>query len=924
MSAFMHLHAHSRYSTLDGMSSVAQMVEIAAKDGQPGLALTDHGLMSGSLELYKECKKYGIRPFPGIEAYLVKTLEKEEQRYHCGLLALNLEGYRALVKLSSLSHGKDHFHRKPRISFPELLEFGRQHGRDVVLLSGCYFGIVIQTYLDAGESVAGDVIRRLAKCFPHFYIEIQMHNTVHKDGSTDWDLANWLMVMAHFYELPVVVTQDAHYAVREDKPAHEMMKKLGYMSSDESEILFPGNSYHLATTGWMEHQYQGQIEAWEEAQGSFRRILVENSLEMPALDNYKFHVPRLSKLPNTTLREEAEKGLAWRKATDQKYQERLNYELSTIKTMGYANYFLLTSRLLTWCSDSGILTNTRGSANGSLVCWALGITQIDPLKWGISFDRFMHPTRQKPPDIDVDVERDRRQELIAHISEDFDVTSIGTFLKMGESGETGRGSVFVKYLSYKRKVLGDKFKDSEFGSLENLWGLDKIVPDDAQTLRRLARMSVLTGGGTHAAGYVLASSSYPLSNYIPTMLVGGVSGNRVTQMTMDDCETAGYVKEDFLGVAALTTVAKILEAIGRKTKYGLTWIPDDDKQACAELSSGRTGTGIFQFEGYSTAKGARQMRIRNCRDAIICLALTRPASLDAGADQEYMEFRKRLKKPAYIHPIFEQYTKETYGVFVIQDQVIDVIRAIGMSYEDLNDMLKAVKASNERIKEAEKTFARIAPHFKRLCVKQGMSHTQAIQAWNKVRSFSDYGFNRAHATAYGLLGYRMAYLKIHYPLEFMCATLQTWAGTEKEPVYQHEARRMGITIHRASVHDSDLNWTIEGEGLRKGLLSTKGIGPAFAEKIIRQREIADFYSEEDLQKRCGKVVFDALGHTLEPLSAKEEEAAKVAIREAGALQRKARKEAKAAIAEAERKARKEAKTLRFDLSKPIGQKVGAK
>ncbi len=910
MTAFFHLHAHSKYSCLDGMSSIADMVKIVAEDGQPALAISDHGLMSGSLELYKECKKYGIRPFPGIEAYIVKTLEKEEERYHIGLLALDLEGYRALVNLSTLSFGRDHFYRKPRISLPELLEFGKQHGKHVVLLSGCYFGLVIQTFLSDGEAAAGGVVDNLARGFHNFYIEVQMHNTVHRDGSTDWDLANWLVALAHFKGIPIVVTQDAHYAERADKPAHEMMKKLGYMSSDESEILFPGNSYHLATAGWMEHQYAGQMEAWEEAQGSFRRILLENSLEMPALDNYKFHVPRLSKLPNTTLREEAEKGLVWRKKeTDQKYLERLDYELSTVKKMGYANYFLLTSRLLKWCSEQGILTNTRGSANGSLVCWALGITQIDPLKWGISFDRFMHPTRQKPPDIDVDVERDRRQELIAHISEDFDVTSIGTFLKMGESGETGRGSVFVKYLSYKRKVLGDKFKDSEFGRLENLWGLDKIVPDDAQTLRRLARMSVFTGGGTHAAGYVLASSGYPLANYIPTMLVGGVSGNRVTQMMMDDCETAGYVKEDFLGVAALTTVAKILEAIGRKTKYGLTWIPDDDKQACAELSSGRTGTGIFQFEGYSTAKGARQMRIRNCRDAIICLALTRPAALDAGADQEYMEFRKRLKKPTYIHPIFEQYTKETYGVFVIQDQVIDVIRAIGMSYEDLNDMLKAVKASNERIKEAEKTFARIAPHFKRLCVKQGMTHTQAMQAWNKVRSFSDYGFNRAHATAYGLLGYRMAYLKVHYPLEFMCATLQTWAGAENEPLYQQEARRMGITIHRASIHDSDENWKIENGGLRKGFLSVKGIGKKGAPKIVAQREIADFYSEEDLQKRCGKVVFDVLGHTLEPLSAKEREAAQAVIKIATAKKR--------AVVVAKKA------TPRFDLSKPIGRKVGA-
>ena len=866
---FFHLHAHSRYSTLDGMSPVAEMVEIAARNGQPGLALTDHGLMSGCLELYKECKKNGIKPFPGIEAYVVRTLDKESERYHCGIVALDLDGYRALVRLSTLSHQRDHFYFKPRISLAELVEFGSAYGEHVALFSGCYFGLVVQTYLQSGEPAAGGIIKKLAKVFPKFFIEIQMHNTIHRDGSTDWDLANWLFANANFYGLPVIATQDSHYSDRRDKPAHEMMKKLGYMSSDESEILFPGNSYHLATTGWMEKQYAGQREIWDAAQSSYMRLMLDNHLELPALDKYQFHVPRMSATPDTQLKKLAEKGLFWRlKTTDAKYQERLNYELSTIAQMGYANYFLLTSKLLSWCRDQGILTNTRGSANGSLVCWALGITQIDPLHWGISFDRFMHPTRQKPPDIDVDVERDRREELIAHIAESFTVTPIGTFAKMGGDEETGRGSVFVKYLAYKRKVLGDGFKTSKFGKLENLWDLDKIVPADAETLRRLARMSVYTNAGTHAAGYLLTSPRYSLNRYIPTMLV---SGHLVSQMTMDDAEMAGYVKEDFLGMAVLTTCGSLLRMIGRDPKYGLTWIPDNDKLACAELSTGKTGTGIFQFEGFSTAVGARQMKIRKTADAIICLALTRPAALAAGHTEEYMQFRKRLAQPTYIHPIFEKHTKETYGLFIIQDQAIDVIRELGLSYEDLNDMLKAVKASNERIKEAEKTFARIKPHFVTLCRKAGMDHATAILAWEKVRGFSDYGFNRAHATAYGLFAYRMAYLKTRYPLEFMCATLQTWAGSTKEPTYVGEARRMGITIHRANIHSSGLNWTIDGHGLRKGLLSVHGIAEKTGAKIVEQRNIADFFSPADLLKRCGKTVSDALGETLEEYKPDEQQ-----------------------------------------------------
>jgi DNA polymerase-3 subunit alpha len=817
--------------------------------------------MSGSLELYRECREHGIKPIPGVEAYLVKTYGKEEERYHCGLLALDYTGYKALVRLSNDSFSREHFYRKPRIDLKTLYRFGDEVGKHVALLSGCFFGLIIQEYLQVGETYAGWYIEEFKKHFPNFYIEVQMHNTVHPDGSTDWDLANWLRSAAHMFGLPLIATQDSHYCQIRDKSSHEMMKKLGYMTSDESEFLFPGNSYHLAKTEWVEKQYMGQREMWSEMQSSFRRLLYDCHVEMPALDKYKFNVPEMSISPNRRLSK-----LVYATYDDwanggEEYGERVEYELDIIAQMGFANYFLLMHEVIGWCKKQGIVTNTRGSANGSLVCYLLGITQVDPMEWGISFDRFLHPTRKKPPDIDVDVEPDRRPEIIAHLAKRWEVTGIGTFGKMTDAND--RGSVFVKYLAYKRRSLGEKFRESEMAAVKNLWELDQLVPDDAATLRRLAGMQVFTGGGQHAAGYLLSSLDYPLEDYIPTMLVGGSKvGHYVTQMTMDDCESAGFVKADFLGVSALSTVAAVLRMIGKDPVDGLMWIPNDDKLACKEISNGRTGTGVFQFEGYSTAVGARMMKIAHTKDAILCLALTRPAALSTGADKEYLAFRKKEKTPKYIHPIFEKYTSESYGVFIIQDQVIDILRALGMSFEDLNDMLKAVKASNEKIIAARKTFERIEKVFRQLCKKAGMYDDTATQAWAKIRGFSDYGFNRAHATAYGLLGYRMGYLKAYWPKEFMCATLQTWAGTTNEAKYIHEARSMGLHIHRATV-ESDVNWTMTDDGLRKGLLSVKGIGVALAQKVITAREDSPFQDEADLRKRCGKVVGDALADTIE-------------------------------------------------------------
>ena len=491
---FWHIHAHSRYSVLDGTAPVSDMVALAAAHGQPGLALTDHGNMSGAIELYRECKEAGMAAFPGFEAYIVRSLDKEEPRYHTGLLALDYEGYKALVRLCSMSFLPDgHFYRKPRISLDELLAFGDAFGDHVALTTGCYFSLVVQTLLERGAAQAKSLVAKLSTHFRHTYVELQMHNTVHDDGETDWDIAGELYAISQSLGVPVIIGQDSHYCDKRDKPAHEMMKRLGYHSSDENEILFPGNSYHLSTTVWTRRMYAGLRGAWNDSMQSFQELLDLNKMSLPAIDSYHFNIPPMSKAPNRILRNRV--CTVEYPSQDQEYHDRVSYELGIIKTMGFANYFLLVHDVVQHCWDNGIIINTRGSANGSLVCYLLGMTQVDPIKWDVSFDRFLHPSRKKPPDIDIDVEQERRQEVIDYLAQGFDVFQIGTFMRMTDVED--RGAIFQKYLGYKRRVLGDKFKSSPFARIEQLSDLNKIAPADMGPLRRLAGMEVCSAYSTH-------------------------------------------------------------------------------------------------------------------------------------------------------------------------------------------------------------------------------------------------------------------------------------------------------------------------------------------------------------------------------------------------------------------------------------------
>lgn len=844
MSNYFPVHSHSEFSWLDGIGTVEAMGTRIEKLGQPAWGLTDHGVMAGVIRQYKLCRKLDLTPFPGEEFYLVTSVEDDEaktQRYHIGLLALDAHGFESLIQLSSRSHQRDRFHRKPLIDISDLVALSDYASESIAVTTGCYFGLPIQRAMQTGDwGAALDAVRMYATMFPYTFVELQNHKIVHDDdggmGESDEDICRQMLRIARKLGLPVVAGQDSHYCEQSHKPVHDFMKDICYFGDGEDNH-FPGDSFHLASTPWIKRHYKGIKGAWDEIEEGHGLLLELNQLILPELETYKFHVPAFrTKHPDALLTKQVKKALHMRGwDTWSTYDDHAKRELKVITTMGMSNYFLIVSDLAQWCRDNGIIINVRGSANGCLVNYLLRITNVDPIEWDTDFDRFLSLDRQKPPDIDIDIQSDQRAAFIEHLRSQFPtLVHIGTYSKLtaheeefgvltGE--EENQGSLFVQYQAARKRKEG--------------WEQGDDIPEHHRKLiYQLSDLKARKSPGVHAAGLVLPADDLPIHKYLATMLIPS-SNTTVTQAPMDDVEDAGYMKLDFLGLRSLGTINRCLELIGRP-KSDLSWIPWHDRKACLLLQSGQT-TGIFQFEGFSTKKGAQRMGIRDTHDAILCLALFRPALMKGGQTDRYLEARKN-GEIYKLHPLIDRILDSTLGVPVFQEQVIQMMKAVGLPFAELNDMLKAVKASNDKIADfAEGVFKRTEERFVFLATQAGLNMRQAESAWGLIREFSDYGFNKAHATGYGQMSYHAAYLKAHHPLEYMAGLLEVWAGTKKEEWYIGEAKRLKLPIIKPDVNTSEVSWTIDRArtppGLRKGLVTIKGVGPNAAEAIIEARAL---------------------------------------------------------------------------------------
>jgi DNA polymerase-3 subunit alpha len=834
-SDYFPIHAHSEFSVLDGMGSVEDMVARVASLGQPGLALTDHGTMAGVLRLYKECAKHGIAPFPGSELYVVTDVNDKlakEQRYHMGMVALNYNGFHAMNKMSSRSFSRERFHRKPLIDLGDLASFTAKS--DVAITTGCYFGLVQQTYMLKDEKAALQMVEMLAKWFPHTFVEIQ-HHDIYEDDHDDDEMVEMLLDIADKTGLPIVFGQDSHYCDASHQAAHDLMKDICYFG-DNDDYRFPGGPYHLTDTETLRHSW---ADIWDRIEEGHGALLDLNNMSMPALDGYKFMIPEVAKNPDAKLKKLTEKSTRLeddRVATADwdAYWKQARHELDVIKTMGFANYFLLVHEVCNWMRENGIVFNIRGSANGSLVNYMVGITEVDPIKWGTSFDRFLSVDRKKPPDVDIDIASGSRERVIEYVRSRFpSMVAIGTYGRMGiteQQDEHGdgedKGSVFVQYMAAMRRKQGHDFKG-------------QVADHHRKPLNELANLPVRRSLGTHAGGYVLPTAAQPIDAYLATALVPS-SNTTVTQAVMEDVEDCGYVKLDLLGLRALETLNVALQNLGHEN-MDFSWLPWDDREACKVLASGFNTAGVFQFEGHSTAKGGREMKVKNTLDAIVCLALYRPALMAGGQTKVYLDNRaaKPDERPYRLNPFFDSILDVTMGVPVFQEQIMEICTAIGLPFDEWNDLMKAVKASNDKIDQyAVEIMDRVHPIFVDHCGQHGVDGYDAEDVWDAILGFTDYGFNRAHATSYGMMAYRAAYLKAHFPLEYMHGLLSSWAGTPKERAYIAAARKAGVQIGRPNINTSGPNWAIDPNHkmtLRKGFTTIKGIGMNVAEAIVEYR-----------------------------------------------------------------------------------------
>lgn len=830
-----NLHSHSKFSANDALPSVDKMVATAKRFGQPALGLTDHGNMAGTVQLYTNAMKAGIKPFPGSELYIVHDRnDKKAKRHHMCVVAYTTEGYQNLVRLSTQSYRN--FYHRPILDHADLAE-ASEAGllKGIAATSGCYYGFIAQAMTKEDFSTARQLMRAYNGWFDRFYVELQNHNIDHGDGWTDDLLANELYFAAFDLGIPAVLTQDSHYCEHDDQETHNAFKRLVAYGDDPDDAVFPGDGFGLADLGWfMDHHNESRFRY---GQDGLVDLLDAWDLSIPQLDHYSYNIPITVDDPDSELEHRTRTVLEdMRLDKERKYVDRLADELSIIKDTGMAGYLLLVQEVTDWCRQNKIFYQARGSASGSISNWLLGITQVDPLKWGLSFERFISRDRTKPPDIDLDIEHERRAELIEWLRGRFSVTQIGTWSEYsihGEEEDEAKGSILRRYYGYRNRI----------GAATGEWDL---VPDeDKAELLAIAQHKPFASYGTGAAGLVVTTTEEELTSLVPMMLVAS-SDTWVTQYDKDDIERLGLVKLDVMGVKTLTVLHKCMDNLGRDIHRGLDWIPLSDTKTYQSISRGET-EGVFQLEGGSAKYGCKRLKPTKIGDVIAAMALFRPATQDSGATASYINRRSKKEGVPQRNSIIEKHTSRTYGIMLFQEQVIDILRDLGMTPDDLTAFLKAVKASNSAIGDAGHVIAAYRDDVHRMAKEKHFSDEDWEWLWEAIEGFAAYGFNQAHSTVYGLTAYRCAYLATNFPVEFFAAQLAVAGGTPKESRYVLAARRRGISIRRADINISAASYGMDTRhnAIRKGFTAIKGIGEPTAKKIIAARPEEGFTSMEE-------------------------------------------------------------------------------
>ncbi len=859
---FTHLHVHTHYSLLDGLPSVPKLLDKVKELGMTACAITDHGVMYGVIEFYKEAKKRDIKPILGSEVYIAprsykdKTPKIDSNPFHLVLLCKNLKGYKNLIKLITIAH-LEGFYYKPRID-KELL---KKHSDGLIALSGCLQGEIPRHLIASNFDLAKQVTKEYLDIFgkENFYLELQDHPNIPEQHLVN----KGLLKLAKDLGVRLVATCDVHYLKLEDREAQEVLLCLQtgkYLDDKDRMTMIQGN-FSLRSEEEMINSFKEVPEAIENTQ------LITNECNLE-LELGKFMFPKFD-LPegvtNTTyLRKLCYQGLKTRyknKEVDkEKIVKRLEYELTVIEKCGFEDYFLIIADVVNWAKKKGILVGPgRGSAAGSLVSYCLGITDVDPIKYNLIFERFLNPERIAPPDIDVDFADDRRKEVISYVISKYgaekvaQIITFGTMAARNAVRDTGR----VLGMSYTdvdkiAKLIPPNLPLKE--TIATIPEVKELYLKDPQVKRLLDLASKLEGvarhASTHAAGVVI--SPLPLVEFVPLQKAAGGDTSIVTQFQMEDLEAIGLLKMDFLGLANLTILQNTLKII-KKVKnidVNLKEIPLDDKKTFKLLSEGET-TGVFQLESDGMRRYLRELKPTCFEDIISMVALYRPGPMDHIKD--FIACKHGKKKAVYLHPKLKPILEPTYGVLVTQDQVLEIARSFaGFSYAEADVLRKAVgKKIPSLLMEQKMKFIEKAK-------AQGVSEEIALKVWDFIEPFAGYGFNRAHATCYATIAYQTAYLKAHYPACFMAALLTSDMNDLDKIAFEiKECQRLSIKVLPPDINRSFVDFSVDPQtfDIRFALSAIKNIGQGVVEEIVKiRKKDGSFKSLEDFLERTSNLM----------------------------------------------------------------------
>ena len=854
-SDFIHLHLHTQYSLLDGACRIPEILAIAKSYKMDSLAITDHGNMFGAIEFYLEAQKAGIKPIIGCEVYVApqSRFEKktgtgiEDAANHLILLARDEEGYHNLMKLVSISY-LEGFYYRPRID-KEVLA---QHAAGLIASSACLKGeiacLIVEKRFNDALKAADNYQNIMGK--GNFYLEIQ-GNSIPEQKIVNEGLAK----ISAQLNIPLVATNDVHYPTRERAAAHEALLCIQTQSTldDPKHMRFQTEEFYFTSPAEMKKMFAD----YPQALANTVEIASRCNLE---LDFKQLHLPKYSapqgKDKEDFLKELCAKGIAEKKLENTpELQKRLEHELKIIKHMGFISYFLIVWDFISYAKSHQIPVGPgRGSAAGSLVSYLLGITDLNPLKYGLLFERFLNPERLGLPDIDIDFCYERRQEVIDYVTKKYgqenvaQIITFGTMQARAVTRDVGR-VMSIPYADVDRiaKMIPAELDMTLKKALESEPELNNLFQSDPQINKLINIAQSLEGlnrhASVHAAGVII--SDKPLNSYMPVFKTA--DDQITTGYSMGTLEKIGLLKVDFLGLRTLTVIDETVKLVKqiRGIQLDIENLPLDDLKTYQLLASSHT-IGIFQVESSGMRDLLKKLAPERFEDLIALLALYRPGPIGSGMLDDFMK-RKHGQIPIkYEHPKLEPILKETYGIMVYQEQIMQIASALaGFSLAQADILRKAMGKKIPEVMEKERK------NFINGCVKNEIKESTASKIFDLIEYFSGYGFNKSHSTAYALISYRTAYLKANYPVEFMTALLTSERdNTDKIVEYVNESLRMGLKILPPDINASDILFKVEDpSSIRFGLLAIKNVGRGAAESIVAQREKGKFITLQDLCQR---------------------------------------------------------------------------